>query len=208
MQTIIRYDRLPLSEVYSMDEKQISKVIKRAEIESSLKAECLSTIPARVDRYMELDVPVLRPNHHFALVTAECVLLYRDGYFFACISLCQAVAEAVVRLLCERNGERIHKFRKGVGKLKELKDEVPQDWIHGLQEIWRDRNHYHHLNPEVQTEKRKLKKIAKGKLDALFDMERGVFAFDLVGGAVRPKHPKYWDEPQNGALNVFLTIEP
>lgn len=61
---------------------------------------------------------------------------------------------------------------------------------------------------EVPAEKGKLKEIAKDKLDALFDMERGVFAFDLVGGAVRPKHPKYWGEPQNGALNVFLTIEP
>jgi hypothetical protein len=191
-----------------MNEYKMPKAIKRIETENSLKAECLGSITVRVDRYLELNVPALRPNHHFAPVTAECILLYRDGYFFACISLCQAIAEAIVRLLCEKNKEKSPNFNKGIAKLRKLRNDIPEDWIRILQEIWKDRNNYHHLNPKVPTEKRKLEKIAKSKIGALFDMERMVFAFDLVGGAVAPKYPKYWNEPQNGMLNIFLTIEP
>ncbi|MCJ7508323.1 MAG: hypothetical protein MUO85_06275, partial [candidate division Zixibacteria bacterium] len=134
--------------------------------------------------------------------------LYRGGYFFACISLCQAIAEAIVRLLCEKNNEKSPNFRKGINTLKKLRKEIPEDWIRILQEIWKDRNNYHHLNPEVPTQKTKLEKIAKSKIGALFDVERMIFAFDLVGGTVKPKYPKYWNEPKNGMLNIFLTIEP
>jgi len=74
------------------DEEEIQKAIKRRELQDTLRGECLSTINERVTRYLELDFIEVTPNEPFASISAECIRLYQDGYFFACIALCQAVA--------------------------------------------------------------------------------------------------------------------
>ena len=82
----------------NMDEEEIRKAIKLHQLEDTLRQDCLGTIGERVSRYLELDFTELVPNEQpFTPISAECILLYRDGYFFACIALCQAVAEAIVR---------------------------------------------------------------------------------------------------------------
>ena len=76
-----------------------------------------------------------------------------------------------------------------------------------FKEIWEDRNNYHHLNPTIPTEKSKLQDIAKSKIIALHKIESKVFEFNIVGGAVSPRYPKYWDFNENGMLNVYLRFE-
>ena len=194
-----------------MDKEEIRKSIKRRQLEDTLREECLSTTSDRITRYLELDFIKVTPNTHFASISAECILLYRDGYFFAYIALCQAVAEALVRLICERNergSPHFVKFETNIRKLKELRNKIPADWIEKFERIWENRNDYHHLNPEVPTQKEKLREIAKDKIVTLVDVESKVFAFDIVQGAINPKHPQYWPKPQNGLLNVFLRFEP
>ena len=183
------------------------KAIRRAELEHTLRGECLSTISERVTRYLELDFIKVTPNEHFASISAECVRLYRDGYFFACIALCQAVAEAIVRLLCTKSGFKADKvFEKNIDTLRRRK--IKPDRSELLEEIWKGRDDYHHLNPKVPTEREKLQAIAKSKMIALHGVESGVFAFERVGGAIEPKHPKYWPEARDGLLNGFLRFEP
>jgi hypothetical protein len=77
-----------------------------------------------------------------------------------------------------------------------------------MEEIWKNRNDYHHLNPEVQTDKEKLHNISKNKMIALGTVEAEVFEFELVGGAIKPKYPQYWPTNPNGLLEVFLRFEP
>jgi len=192
-----------------MDEGEIRKAIRRAELEHTLKGECLSTISERVTRYLELDFIKVTPNEHFASVSAECILLYRDGYFFACIALCQAVAEALVRFMCERSnfGASVSQdFDKNVEKLRNRN--IKPDCSKLFKEIWEGRPDYHHLNPKVPTERTKLQTIAKSKIIALHNVESEVFAFEWVGGAIKPKHPKYWPETHDGLFNAFLRFEP
>jgi len=194
-----------------MDEEEVGKAIKRHQLEDTLRAECLGTIDERIERYLELNFIEVTPNEHFASISAECILLYRDGHFFACIALCQAVAEALVRLICERNGRgspHFVKFETNTRKLKELKNKIPPDWIEAFERIWENRNDYHHLNPKVPTERTKLQAIAKSKMITLGTVESKVFAFEWVGGAIKPKHPKYWPEIHNGLLDAFLRLEP
>lgn len=193
-----------------MDEEEMRKAITRRQLEDTLNGEHLSTISERIERYLELNFIKVTPNEHFASISAECIRLYRDGYFFACIALCQAVAEAIVRLICERNergSPHFVKFETNIRKLKKLADVIPADWIATFERIWENRNDFHHLNPKVPTQKEKLREIAKDKIVALVEVESKVFAFDIVQGAISPKHPKYWTKPQNGLLNVFLRFE-
>lgn len=193
-----------------MDKKGIYEAIRRAETERTLKEECLGSISERVDRWLEIHSPTIVPNTHFASASAECILLYRDGYFFACIALCQAIDEAMVRLICEKNGKGSKGyvgFKKNIHELKALKDEIPADWIEAFERIWKDRNDYHHLNPKVPAEKGKLREIAKDKIITLLGVESKVFAFQMVQGAISPKYPRYWDKSQEGLLNVYLRLE-
>ena len=189
-----------------MDEEEKLKAVRRFELQNTLKAYCLGTIDERITRYLELDFIKVTPNEHFASVSAECILLYRDGYFFACIALCQAVAEAIVRLLCIKSGFKAYKvFEKNIDTLRRRK--VKPNCSELLEEIWAQRDDYHHLNPTVPTERSNLQDTAKRKIVALHNVESKVFEFELVGGAIKPKYPKYWPETRGGLLNIFLRFE-
>ena len=191
-----------------MDREEVLKAIKRKELEETLKGECLATIDERVSRYQELNFSQLTPNTHFSFVSVECINLYRDGYFLACIALCQAVAEAIVRLMCQRSkfSSISNDYEKNIENLH--KRGIQPDCDELFKGIWKDRNNYHHLNPTVPTEKSKLQDIAKNKILTLHKIESRVFEFAWTkDGAVSPRYPKYWDFNENGLLNVYLRFE-
>ena len=192
-----------------MDREEISKAIQRQQLADSLKQDFIGTLDERISRYQELDFIKVTPNAHFASVSAECIFLYRDGHFLACIALCQAVAEAIVRLMCERSkfGSSISKdYEKNVENLEKRK--IQPNCSELFKEIWKDRNNYHHLNPEIPTERSKLQDIAKSKIITLHKIESKVFDFTWTkDGAISPRYPKYWDF-KDGFLNVFLRFEP
>jgi len=191
-----------------MEEEEIPKAIKRRQLEDTLRGECLSTISDRVSRYLELNFIEITPNEHFASISAECILLYRDGYFFACIALCQAVAEAIVRDLCKTNRLKVTKsFDTNINRLCSQK-EISNECKESLGTIWKGRNDYHHLNPNVPTQRTKLQAIAKSKMIALGTVESRVFEFEVIDGAIKPRYPKYWAQTHDGFINAFLRFEP
>ena len=190
-----------------MDREKVLKAIKRKQLEETMQGYFLATLNERISRYQELDFTELTPNTHFAFVSVECINLYRDGYFFACIALCQAVAEAIVRLMCERSkfNSISQDYEVNIENLHKRK--IPPDCDDLFKEIWKDRDNYHHLNPNIPTEKSKLQDIAKNKIVALHKIEATVFEFKFGDGSVSPKYPKYWDFNENGMLNVYLRLE-
>ena len=191
-----------------MDEKQRQELYRRVQLENDLKQMNEGTVSERVSRYMEIDTIKLTPNAHWAQISAECALLYRDGYFFACIALCQAVVEAITRDLCKKNTIRCSKsFETRVEKLYK-EEKITLNCKNEALTIWKNRDDYHHLNPEVTTEKDKLLEISKSKMIALGKVEAEIFEFQLVGGAIKPKYPQYWPKTSNGSLEVFLRLEP
>jgi len=176
-----------------MSDSERREIALRLAMERSLREDCLSTINKRVGRYLEVKrcFPSVIPYTHFSPVSGECVLLYRDGYFFACIALCQAVAEAIVRFLCERNGLPTSSFCNDVGKLYK-KRIVSSNCRAALGTVWEDRNDYHHLNPEVETDTKRLHDLAKEKIVSLGKVEEEVFKVDIVKGKIRPRKPNHW----------------
>lgn len=193
--------------VINMDREQVLKTIKQKQLEENLQGDFLATLNERISRYQELDFIKLTPNTHFAFVSVECINLYRDGYFLACIALCQAVAEAIVRLMCERSNftSISQDYEVNIESLHKRK--IKPDCNELFREIWKDRHNYHHLNPTIPTEKSRLQVIAKSKIITLHKIESKVFEFNVVNGAVSPKYPKYWDFDKDGMLNVYLRFE-
>ena len=80
------------------------KTVEKARIKDTLEQEFTLTLDQRVNRSLELKPHGIIPNSHFAAVSAESHDLYRDGHFYGTISLTQAVAEALARFLCQKNG--------------------------------------------------------------------------------------------------------
>ena len=191
-----------------MDREEVLRAIKRKQLEESLKQDILATLDERISRYQELDFIKITPNAHFASVSAECILLYRDGYFLACIALCQAVSEAIVRLMCESSKftSISNDYEKNVENLQ--KRNIKPNCNQLFKEIWAGRPDYHHLNPGIPTERSKLQEIARSKIATLHKIESTVFEFTIKDGAISPKYPKYWDINKDGLINAFLRFEP
>ena len=191
-----------------MNREEISEAIQRQQLADSLEQDFIGTLNERISRYQELDFIKVTPNAHFASVSAECILLYRDGYFLACIALCQAVAEAIVRLICKRSKftSISDDYEENVRKLRNRK--IKPDCNQLFEEIWVGRDDYHHLNPGIPTERNKLQEIARSKIITLHKIESIVFEFAIKDGAILPKYPKYWDINKDGLINVFLRFEP
>ena len=190
-----------------MNDEKLHQLIQRAEIERSLKEEFESSFEERINRYLEVKPHEIVADTHFARVSAECSLLFRDGHYFGCIALTQAVAEALVRFLhnVRFNRHSTH-FERNVKHLHEqgFISSVTQD---SLLKVWDNRDDYHHLNPTIETNRQKLEELAKGKLQLLKMVENEIFAFDVVNGKLTLKYPEHWDKAGNN-VNVFLRFEP
>ena len=190
-----------------MDDKKINELIQKKMTEDSIRQDFEYTLSDRVDRYLEVKPHKIIPNMYFSAVSTECSFLFRDGHFYGCIALTQAVAEALVRFMCKINFGRQGKvFEKNVEKLlnrgfisNKLKD--------NLIEIWARRDDYHHLESSISTDRQMLEDLARKKTRLLVDVEKQVFSFTIINGEINPENPKYWDINGNQA-QVFLRLEP
>lgn len=174
-----------------LDQKTKKKLLF-AQSKYDLKQEFEYSIKDRVERYVSVYQWQFTPYTHFAPVSAEGRLLYRDGYFFACIALCQSVAEALSRFLCDKffkSGPNDHTRRvKRLRKHKKISVESEASF----ENIHEHRNDFHHLSPETPTEREKLQEIALRALKELSRIENEVFAFSLKDGVLTPKYSELW----------------
>ena len=190
-----------------MDEQQVNEAIQRKQIEDSLRQDFEGLLSTRAARYLQVKPHPIIQNSHFAAASSECVFLYRDGHFYGCISLTQAVTEALVKFLCLKNSYKpTNNFESNVEKLYK-RGFISEEMRELLYRIWKDRDDYHHLNPNVETERQRLEELAKEKLLLKDKIEGEIFAFRIVDGKILPIHPKYWDISDN-QIDVFLRLEP
>jgi len=191
-----------------MDEETKRGLFQRAQTANSMKQEFEQTLSERVERYLQVKPHEIIPDAPFAVPSAECSLLFRDGHYYACIALVQAVAEAIVRYICDIDfGKHDKVFEKNVEKLytrKFIDDKIQK----ALLKIWKKRDDYHHLNSNVKSDRDTLEKLAKEKACLLVEIESEIFRFSLGGdGSIIPRYHKYWKIRGNQA-EVFLRLEP
>ncbi len=168
------------------------EMVQRIIVEDGMKQEFAQTLSSRVERYLKVKQPVMVPYTEFAPASAECALLFRDGHYYGCISLSQAVAEALARFLCLRNGWKPKKsFEENVDRLQVrrfISEEIKDKFL----KIWQNRDDYHHLNPNIERDREKLETLAYEKVVLLKEIESELFQVSLAHGAIDPKNTKYW----------------
>ncbi len=191
-----------------MDEETRRELFQRAQITDSITQEFELTLPERVERYLQVKPHQIIPNEPFAVPSTECSLLFRDGHFYACIALVQAVAEAIVRYICDVDfGRHAKVFEKNVEKLH-LRGFIDNKLKEALLKIWEQRDDYHHLNSNVKSDRDTLERLAREKTCLLIEVESEIFKFSFGNdGSIIPKYPKYWRIRGNIA-GVFLRLEP
>jgi dihydroneopterin aldolase len=92
--------------------------IGQKQVEEHLRQEFEADIKERVKWYLQIKPHGIIAATHFAAVSAKCSFLFRDGHYYGCVALTQAVAEALVRFKCEKNLFRPGKdFEKNVERL-------------------------------------------------------------------------------------------
>lgn len=182
------------------------KLIEKAQLKGTLQQEFGFSLEQRIERYLSLKPHEIIPNSHFAAVSAECHLLYRDGHYYGTISLTQAVAEALVKFLCQVNGWKPCKeFEKNLRQL-EKRGKITENLKTLFVTIWQRRDDYHHLNPKIEQDRQKLEALAKQKLSCLKKVEEELFAYSTNNGKLVPKYSKYWDQ-KDGKMPVFLRLD-
>lgn len=70
---------------------RMSDIINEKQLEDGLRQEFEQTITSRMRRYSTVKPHSIIPNAKFAVASSECSLLSRDGHFYGCIALSQAV---------------------------------------------------------------------------------------------------------------------
>jgi hypothetical protein len=190
-----------------MDEKAVHELIRKKQAEDSIRQEFEGTLADRVARYLEVKPHEIVPYTHFSAISAECSLLFRDGHYYGCIALTQAVAEALVRFLCTKNTFKpVKKFEENVRKLSTrtfISDKVKES----LLKIWEGRDDYHHLNTSIENDRQTLEELAREKTRLLVEVERDVFRFTIVDCKINPENRKYWDISSD-QMQVFLRLDP
>jgi len=185
----------------------IQEPMQRVFTEDGLKQEFEQTLSSRVERYLKVKPHGIVPLTEFAPVSAECTFLFRDGHFYGSIALSQAVAEAIAKFLCQKNGWKPKKsYEENVAKL-ETRQFISKEMKEKFLRLWEKRDDYHHLNPTIETDREKLQVLACEKVLLLKEIESEVFKFSIIDGKLVPEKRKYWVLQQNGTVPVFLKLE-
>lgn len=185
----------------------IEKNMQRIYTEDGIKQEFEQTLHTRVQRYLKVKPHGIVPYTEFAPVSAECTLLFRDGHFYGCIALSQAVTEAIVRFLCHKNGWKPENtFEKNIEKLQ-TRQFISEEMKRTFLKVWNKRDDYHHLNRNIEMDRAKLELIAYEKVLLLKEIESEIFKFSHVDGKLIPENKKYWDLQEDGTIPVFLKLD-
>lgn len=191
-----------------MNTDDIQKSIQKKQLEDDLRSEFEGSIRVRVARYLEVKPHEIIAHTHFSRVSTEISALFRDGQFYGCIALSQAVGEALVRYMCQKNG-----FRPGKGFENNLEKLGRRHFLSAtvknqLAELWSGRDDYHHLNSSIEQDHNNLQELASKKAHLLMEIEKEVFGYTVNEGKLTLKYPQYWEVDDKNQVQVFLRIRP
>jgi len=178
----------------------------------SIESQCQSFMEEKIDRYLEIEHQSIIGGHYFAPASAECIYLYRDGYFIGAVMMSHAINEGIMKFVAERNDIERNKTDGTTKTVEDLVNELSEKSIisgvcgDASMRIWRSyRNDIHHMYPTVA--KIEFKKLAQQNLKHLSTIEKEIFDFKNNNGVMVPTQPKYWDIRSDGTTQVFLRLD-
>ncbi len=168
---------------------------ERQRIEDSIKNEVLRTLSERATRFLQVRPAIFASDGPFGAPSLECAEQFRDGHYFGCIALTQAVLEAVIRhvwqVKLKKKPNQEGSFDKNLEALHKKKI-ISDEWKNKLGQMWAERQSLHHLERLVEANQLKLEETARNTLILLNDLEREFFGFTELEEIVVPDHPEYW----------------
>ena len=184
-----------------------NNLIQQKLMEDSIKQEIEQTLSLRAKRYLKVKPHGITPHTQFAPASLECALLFRDGYYYGCITLVQSVAETIARFLCQKNSWKPEKkFENNIERLLN-RHFISEKLKNKFLKIWENRDDYHHLDINIEVQKTKLEEISYEKVLLLKEIESEIFKFSLSkDGKLIPENKKYWELSENGTKPVFLKL--
>jgi hypothetical protein len=156
------------------------------DIENYLRRKFEADLQARVRRTQELSYPRVIGGHYFAAASSQCLELYRDGYMLGCIMCSQALLEAVLKFVAQRNGMEFNKEVEDLIRDLVAKRILNDNALNAAKLAWRHRNDFHHLNSGISVIDLETK--AKECVEATCTLEEEIFGVSFVAGALRPKN--------------------
>jgi hypothetical protein len=177
-------------------------------LKRSLVSEFERSLDERIDRYFSVGHHWITGDHHFADASAECLKLYRDGFFLSCVMVTQAVSDGIAKFVAERNRvTRLHKEsnRELVQRMLQL-GVVTTRFAAAFDRIQGSfRNDYHHMNPPVgQLDHAS---IAKQNIADLAEIERDIFECNVgSSGRLIPRNLLYWDADSDRMIAAYVRL--
>jgi hypothetical protein len=181
-------------------------------LEQDLRVSFEQHLPYQIARASRVRGLTMRPSHYFARAAFECKDIFVVGCYVGCISLCQSVAEALARFLCKVKNvsggrtvlEMAAKLQKNGAITPEIREAFRAIYAH-------DRNTFHHLDENIETDNKELGARAEQCVNALYQIESELFACTIDGRRRIPKYPEYWFPKElldRGGLALVLDEEP
>lgn len=175
-------------------------------IREQLRQEDAGRFDYRYTRALRTRVHRMIPPEWFAPASTECREMFTDDHFYGCITVPQAVGEALAtKFLVEHHSgvsrNRDETWAEAFQRTGVITDSCCRAFlrIRGT-----DRDDFHHLNKQVPTDYEKLEKRAEECVRDLYDIESEIFGYDISdGGKVIPRRPQYW-KFGTGIVPVFL----
>jgi hypothetical protein len=118
----------------------------------------------------------------FAAPSQECAEQFRDGHYFGCIALAQALLEAMIRHVWQTKVQTPTEHEGGFDKILEYlhkKKFITDEWKTKLDRMWAERQSFQHLRCSVECDRKKLEETARDTLALLNCVEREFFGFSV-----------------------------
>jgi len=177
---------------------------QREYLKQAMQDDLHRSIDERVNRYLEIVYQWVIPAHHFAQASAECIYVYRDGYFLTVLMASQSVTEGLWRFVLERNTIQYNADREAQANDLVQRAILSRQCADSFGRIFHSfRNDVHHMNPSVTAVP--FRELARRNLMDLATIEREIFAVTIGSpGRLVPVQRQYWDIGTDGTTSVFL----
>lgn len=175
-------------------------------LKRSIRASFEAGLPQAALRASKVHFQNVIPGHWFSAAASECMKMYVDGHFYGAISISQAYIEALGKFLSECHGAEP---TKNVGLMwKRLKEKsIVSDMVqNAAKSILDNRNDFHHLNKEIETDYHKLESRGLECLINLHIIESEVFSHSFVNGAIMQHNSRYWAEVTDNQSQVQVYL--
>lgn len=172
--------------------------------EDEMRSHFEAGLQERVRRASDVSLQNIIPNHWFSSAASECAGMYISGYFYGAISVAQAYVEALSKYLAKfhktgvKNDVLLRCDRLFSEKI------ISQRALDAAKDIFNNRNDFHHLNENIQQDKKELELRAKNCINNIHIIESEVFEHSFSNGKVVLVRPEYWPSPSPDLTTVHL----